>query len=554
MLSILSQEMFMKHTILLGAVILLGSTAQASDGSSQSFDYSSVSRLAVLWDSQALWYGVLPEVVTNGEELADYLTARVPKKAAAVNVNPLAPIFTILPGNYKGVEEVAVGRDWISNEYGISSLTAEEVSRIEHFVLALPLDNRVSERSGTSSLVEYSYSYVAEAGKEDVLINADIWDAEPKMLSAGLGFTDILGVAGLDVDQPQQSEELVRAAGGTWNTVDCSASGGTPRLGAFTSAQTPAGIAIAYGSPVILGDGLPVVFSWPIRPSTLDATDFVVILNDGARVTPEASSLVPNFDFNERAVSVLVGQFGNRFAPDDPRARFPSRVEVVADSTPLQLIGPGGKIVSAVGLGVESGTAYTDPDVPPAERGGPRLVGAKLNHMSAEGDGNPPNDGITLYGDQAQYRLRVYTSGGFSPDGVRGMFPTEYSRYFRIHATTNSGETVLLTETGVDYDIDGTTAHVVGLAELGPPADVYDDCYAEDQDNQIDIILAGDEAAMRRITAVEVPSVSPYSPLFNPGGPGNQPTPGVRYSAPSPPHLVPVLQALDDPMTVTFME
>ncbi|MCH9826673.1 MAG: hypothetical protein K0U79_02885 [Gammaproteobacteria bacterium] len=154
----------MKRTFLLGAVLLFGSTAQASDSSPQSFDYSSVSRLAVLWDSQALWYGVLPEVVTTGEELAAYLAARVPSQAAAVSGNPSAPIFTILLGNHEGVEEVAVGRNWISNAYGVRSLTAEEFSRIERFVLDRPEDNRISEASGTSSLFEYSYSYVADAG------------------------------------------------------------------------------------------------------------------------------------------------------------------------------------------------------------------------------------------------------------------------------------------------------------------------------------------------------------------------------------------------------
>ena len=59
---------------------------------------------------------------------------------------------------------------------------------------------------------------------------------------------------------------------------------------------------------------------------------------------------------------------------------------------------------------------------------------------------------------------------------------------------------------------------------------------------------------MRLITHVEVPSVEPYSPLYNPGGPGNRPTPGVRYSAPSPPHEVSVLMAIDDPMTVTYVD
>lgn len=386
--------------------------------------------------------------------------------------------------------------------------------------------------------------------KQDILINADLWDLQPRMLAAGLGFTGIIGVPGLDVDDPKQSENLVRAAGGTWNLV----MGANPGLGAFTSAITPQGVATTYGAPVFYSDGLPVEFTWPIRPSTLDPTDFLVTLNDGSRVTPEVCSLTPNFDFNERAVAVLFGKFGNRLGPDDPGARYPVTVEVVGD---LQLVGPNRQFVSATGFKVNSpGTPYTDADVAPEQRGGPRLVGAKLTRMSALGDEAPPalsnaspNDGITLYGDQAQYRLRVFTSGGFSPDGVRGMFPTEYQRYFRVHA----GDTVL-TETGKDYFIEGGRLRVVGLAELGRKQDVYDDTYVEDQDNQIDIVLNGDLAAMRRITSVEVPSVAPYSPLYNPGGPGNQPTPGVRYSAPSAPHTVAVLQALDDPLTVNLVD
>ena len=33
--------------------------------------------------------------------------------------------------------------------------------------------------------------------KQDILINADLWDTEPRMMAAGLGFTEIIGVAGL---------------------------------------------------------------------------------------------------------------------------------------------------------------------------------------------------------------------------------------------------------------------------------------------------------------------------------------------------------------------
>ncbi|MDQ1305139.1 MAG: hypothetical protein QG671_3668, partial [Actinomycetota bacterium] len=37
----------------------------------------------------------------------------------------------------------------------------------------------------------------------------------------------------------------------------------------------------------------------------------------------------------------------------------------------------------------------------------------------------------------------------------------------------------------------------------------------------------------------------------NPGGPGQTPTPGVRYTAPGPARLQPVTIALDDPMRVS---
>lgn len=303
----------------------------------------------------------------------------------------------------------------------------------------------------------------------------------------------------------------------------------------------------------------PIEFSWPLLPSTLDATDFTVELNDGSRVTPQVASIWPNFEYNERSVAVIFGHFGNRVSPQQPGAIYPTSVEVVADATPLQIIGPDAQKVSAVGLrAVTRGSPYTDADAAPGDRGGPRLVGAKLSRMSDVGDTGPrvlrqnlPNDGTTLYGDQAKYRLRVYTSGGMSP-GVRAMFPTDYERFFRIDARSSGGTRLQLTKAGTDYLVDGARVRVVGLADLGRPQDSYGDCYTEDKDNYIDIILDGDDAAVRKITTVEIPSTGAYSPLYNPGGPGNDPAPGVRYSAPSPPISQAVTIALDDPMTVTY--
>ena len=77
-------------------------------------------------------------------------------------------------------------------------------------------------------------------------------------------------------------------------------------------------------------------------------------------------------------------------------------------------------------------------------------------------------------------------------------------------------------------------------------------CDQEDRDNQIDIILAGDESAARNVEDVEIPSLEGGGRAFyNPGGPGPEPFPGVRYTAPGPPDLEPVTIALDDTMRVT---
>jgi hypothetical protein len=110
-----------------------------------------------------------------------------------------------------------------------------------------------------------------------------------------------------------------------------------------------------------------------------------------------------------------------------------------------------------------------------------------------------------------------------TPNGVSALLPTDYDKFFRVDAVTRSGRTVRLTRAGQTYFIDGHPLRVVGLADLGRKQSHYDACYTEDGDNYIDIILDGSEAAARRITAVEIPSTGRYAPLYNPGGPGNDP-------------------------------
>ena len=384
--------------------------------------------------------------------------------------------------------------------------------------------------------------------QNDKIVNADVWSNQPEMLAAGLGFTDIIGVPGLTTDRLARSEALVRDAGGAWNTISC-AGEDAPRVSSYTSASTPSQVSTSFGWLTTYSDGLPVEFSMPIRPSRLGPRDFEVTLSNGETVTPALASIFPNMEFNERSVAVLFGTFGNRIPTGEPGAVFPVETRVVRDDSPLQLIGPDGP-EDAVGLSAESTTSpYSGGDT------GPRLAAAKLSRLSTDGENAPiafrgtlPNDGRALYGDKAKFRLRVYTTGGFSPDGVRAVFPTEFERYFRLH--TASGK--VLTEDGKRYRLGDVHLKVLGLADLGRRRSSYDDCYREDRDNYIDIVLGGDKKAAAKLREVEIPATGGYDPFYNPGGPGNDPTPGVEYTAPGPSQLEPIFDALDDPATVSF--
>ncbi len=384
-----------------------------------------------------------------------------------------------------------------------------------------------------------------QALMQDVLVEADIWDEEPKILSASFGFDGILGIPGLVPNEP-----AVRAAGGTWMDLPADIAA-TAFIRTITTAAPAIALPNVYGVLATFADAMPIVFSWPILPQSVQPTDFELHLSDGSVTRPLGVSIVPCHEFNERNVAVVIGEFGNRLPPGTPGAVFLVRTVVVNDGTPLTLVGPGGVLRSVVGMSVDSGNPY----LPNA---GPTLVGAKLSRMSVAGEDAPPNfanflpnDGTAAFGADAEYRLRILTSGGFSPDGVTGIRPDEFSRYFRLHAS-DGGSTVVLTETGVDYQLTGGRIRIMGLAELGQPGQVLNLAYVEDWDNYIDIVLAGDEAAMRQITAVEIPATGDYDPFYNPGGPGNDPTPGVLYTQPGPADLEPVTIAIDDPMVVSI--
>ncbi|MFW5709559.1 MAG: phospholipase [Chloroflexota bacterium] len=379
------------------------------------------------------------------------------------------------------------------------------------------------------------------------LAGADYWNEEPMILSAGLGFEGIIGIA-------DYTEEAAREAGASWISTATCTNGEELDAVARTAATTPASMRIVGTGSPDHADALPIVFSWPVATETIDLEDLQYTLSNGERGVLTGFTMFPNWELNERNTVVLYGEFANRLSASDEGAIFPVRLDIVGD---LTLVGPGGQEVNARGM-------FWETDATPYDSG-PSLVGAKLNFVgdTAVGEGGIPalesntipNDEFALY-DGGDFRIRVLTTGGFSPDGVSALQPDDYENFFRVHVNGADGETVLLEQVGVDYEVAGGTLRVIGLSDLGqrenPDEGIYyDDCYGEDRDNYIDIILVGDEEAARNITFVEIPAIEDgYQPFYNPGGPGPEPFEGVRYTAPGSPDMEPVIIALDDPMRV----
>jgi len=155
----------------------------------------------------------------------------------------------------------------------------------------------------------------------------------------GKGFFDIGGLP-FDV----LTEKIVRQAGGAWlSDIDCD----TTNTAFFTSAATQQQLGLVYVLQTPYGelrdstiglDGLPIVFSWPVLTNTIDLTDFQFTLNTGEFMRPLAASSQPNWENNERNCVVVWNDWGNRLPSSDPNTRFPVKLEIVADDTPLTLV------------------------------------------------------------------------------------------------------------------------------------------------------------------------------------------------------------------------
>ncbi|EFN56227.1 hypothetical protein CHLNCDRAFT_145015 [Chlorella variabilis] len=380
-------------------------------------------------------------------------------------------------------------------------------------------------------------SQFAAAYNQDIIINSDLFADEPAILSGGLGFTNIIGVA---TALNSSSEGVVRAANGTWRSNVTCASGQPPPTRVLTSASPTNMGTGGFNCTSDHYDGLPICFSWPLLPSTISKEAFLIQLSNGTTVTPPCVGISPNLEFNERQCVVTFGEFGNRIPSAQEGSLYVTGVSI-AQGSGLKLVGPDGP-VSAEGLSFTNPTGKSPYD----EGNGPVIMVAKLSVLS---DVAFPNGGEAVYGkyngslgaDGNRYRLRLFYSGGMTPDGVMALKPTTFANHFYLLANGSDGE-------------------------------------QEDWDNYIDIIIdASSPKAAAALTTLQAYQVDEgYASVYNPGGPGNNPVPGVLYSSAAPPQArpagscrrhalpawcralwpmtIPITAALADPQTVTYCD
>lgn len=386
-------------------------------------------------------------------------------------------------------------------------------------------------------------------------LNADLFRDTPSLITGNYGFEGYIGIPGM-TGTDASSQQIAASYNVAWNTLDPSLNASQR---AYTSGVSTNNAASVYGVNLLQADTMPLVFSHPLLPTRLNGTDFVVSLSDGSRVTPQVAAFLPNLEFNERQTVVISGEFGNRLQPGEPGALYPVSVTVVNDGSPLELLTATGPL-SAVGLSVASANPYV-------EGNGPTLVAAKLNRLSNLGEGGPigvsiasqNNSGLDLYGSAAQYRLRLYTSAGFSPDGIASLLPSEFSRYFILEATAADGSTITIDTANTSVQIgDFGSITVLGLADLAQAGTTENAAYVEDHDNYYDIILAGDAAAIARLSRVRMPSSEGDQAVYNPGGPGNDPdadgaAPGP-FTVASSDQSIAITQDTDSSRLATFVE
>jgi len=393
---------------------------------------------------------------------------------------------------------------------------------------------------------------------DEAIIAADLWAAEPKILSALPGFDGTIGLEG-DADS-------ALAGGATYVTDAQREQLCGPGFDGPVSSAVPQVVGNLYNCKVApeQHDGFPICFSWPVLPSSIDRTYLLYKRSDGVEFNPNCISTIPNFQYNERHCIVIFDQFLNRLLPNEDEYLYMTELEIVG---PLTLVGPDGPVSM-------QGTTWTNPRDQTAYASGPVFVGARLVPVHDDGEGMPasfflvsggntlfPNSASVVYASEGlpieeMYRIRTYYSGGMTPDGLTGLTPAMFDRYFALNFATGQK----LNESSVGLLLDGTTTTVtvLGLAETGRSLEDleeerYTPCYVDDRDNYIDIIIhvAGDATVLETLLT-SFTAFAEQPGLYNPGGPGPFPFESVRYVAPASEQTFPIDVDLNRTREVTY--
>jgi len=391
---------------------------------------------------------------------------------------------------------------------------------------------------------------------DDAIINGDAYTDSNggyslDWLPFGVGFEGINGIPGVDVI----TKDVADAYGGAYIELSCG--------DVIAAPLTVSSVTNSAGFVVVEGDGFPLQFTWPVITSTIVRDWITVHMSDGTSFTPTGATVTPAADYNEKNNVVLFdSRLLDRSRPSKKEVHagtgigaYVDRVEITG---PILFAGPDGQVESAEGfIGYPAYDPYEEED-------GNRVIRAKMTTCIKEGDeGNwlwgasaPPNSCADVYGDlDDMYRLRLFTQWGAFNPGRMPVLPTDFETLFMLEATLSDGTVITLDKTNSVYDLGVGSLTILGLAETGGNADFdpYDDCYYDDRDNVIDVVIVGDKEAVQLITkVVHDPTIDGYTPFYNPGAIGRDGGGALKYTTASVAHECEVSQNIDDPQQVNY--
>jgi hypothetical protein len=187
-------------------------------------------------------------------------------------------------------------------------------------------------------------------------------------------------------------------------------------------------------------DGLPVVFSELLDPTTVDPSDFLITTASGATYTPVGATVNPAHDEGERRTVALFGQFGD--ADNDP----PVTVSLVGD------------LLSVEGVNI-SQSASPIGVIPLAD--GPTLVYAETVDPTTV----DPVAGSALV-------LRAVWAGGIVATDGNEVTEQDWSQYI-LRGTDAFGNSVELTPIGISDLNDNDNNHLLYFDQAITPGTLF---------------------------------------------------------------------------------